>query len=200
MQDLSFLPNLIDEDIYVIKEKGVVQEKEVVQEILVETESKVEVEIKVEPAPADPIPILVPVIENKAEEPKVVYTQPLPTEGSNLKHCIVIVESSEAMLDNGSKTFLENILKSVKRSLDDILLVNAKDANDEQIQALLAEQNHRHLLCFGSEKLTFLKNIQAYAVHSENHKFYLKADGLDLISTTVDKKKALWTALKEMFL
>jgi hypothetical protein len=186
MQDLSFLPHLIDEDIYVIKEKEA--DKEIIEVA----------GIKVETVIPDPVPA--PVEENNIEEPKPVYTKPLPTKGSNLKHCIVIVESTETILDNDSKTFLENILKSVKRSMDDILLVNTKDASDEQIQALLAEQNHRHLLCFGSEKLTFLKDIQTYSVHSENHKYYLKADDLDLISKTVDKKKALWTALKEMFL
>ena len=84
--------------------------------------------------------------------------------------------------------------------MDDILLVNIKAANDKQIQALMAEQNHRHLLCFGSEKLALLKSIKAYSVHAENHKFYLKADALNLISTTVEKKKALWSALQEMFL
>jgi hypothetical protein len=184
MKDLSFLPNLINEDIYVINEKVTI---EVVKEVI---PPKVEIVATATN----------PIEENIVEESKVVYNQPLPTEGSNLKHCIVIVESAESILDIDSKTFLENILKSVKRSLDDILLVNATAASDEQIEALLVEQNHRHLLCFGSDKLLFLKSIQPYSVQSENHKFYLKADELSLISTTVDKKKALWTALKEMFL
>jgi len=190
MQDFSFLPNLSDEDIYVIEEdKAVEKVKEVMPQPVVAA--------VIAPTPA---PASVTAPENIVEEPLPVFIQPLPTEGNNLKHCIIIVESDEAILNKDSKTFLENILKSVKRSPDDILLVNAKEATDEQIQALLVEQNHRHLLCFGTEKMTNLNSIQNYTVHSENHKFYLKADDLSIISQAVEKKKALWIALKEMFL
>lgn len=195
MQDLSYLPNLIDEDIYVIKEAVEIQALPVLEDKA--EESNTDLNNRVDNTIVDQS---IPAEESIVEEPAEVYIKPLPTEGSNLKHCIVIVESSETILDSDSKSFLANILKSVKRSMDDILLVNAAAASDEQIQALLAEQNHRHLICFGSEKLAFLKSVESYSVHSENHKYYLKSDGLDLINKTQDKKKALWSALKEMFL
>jgi len=179
MQDNSYLPNLINEDIYVIKENSSAPEVRAVAKEVIDIET---------------------VPENSVEEPATVYVQPLPTEGNNLKHCLVFVESTETILDKDSKTFLENILKSVKRSLEDILIVNVKEANEEQIQAILAEQNHRQLLVFGSEKMTSLKDIDNYSVYSENHKSFLKADGLDTISKAVEKKKALWAALQEIFL
>ena len=195
MQDLSYLSNLIDEDIYVIKEAVAFQSSPVLEVNTEESRSNSSTNV-VDAVVDESLPAQASIVE----EPTEVIIKPLPTEGSNLKHCIVIVESSKTILDSESKSFLANILKSVKRSMDDILLVNVATAGDEQIQALLAEQNHRHLICFGSEKLAFLKAIQDYSVHSENHKYYLKADALDLINKNQDKKKALWSALKEMFL
>ncbi len=199
MSDPSFLPFLFNEDVYVIKEEN----------------SKVIDELSVEPYPETQEPVPQPVIEeinqvtmqeesasetSGVEEPNEVYITPLATKGSNLKHCIIFVESGDDILEEASIAFLENILKAVKRSLEDVLLVNIKEAAAEQIEALLAEQNHRHLLCFGSNKLDSLIPLEHYQVHTDNHKFYLKGDALDLISTEKDKKKALWTALQEMFL
>ena len=176
----SFLSQLINEDIYVINKENepVRMEKE-------PDENKEEVSETPEATIA---------------EPTEVYAKPLPTSGSNLKHCIVLVESSEELLETELKTLLENILKAVKRSLDDILLVNIKDASEDQLQGLLAEQNHRHLLNFGSTKLNLLKEQPHYQVLKENHKFYLNADDLGQVQSDVAKKKALWSALQEMFL
>ncbi len=135
----------------------------------------------------------------KAEEPEPVYLKPLPTEGNNLKHCLVLVESDEAVLEANLKGLLEKIMGAVKRSMEDILLVNIKAASEEQLEALLSEQNHRHLLAFGTSGVEALSEVGHYELAQVNRKHYLKAHSLRAISENIEHKKALWKALKEMF-
>lgn len=177
-EDLSFLANLITEDIYLIKENYVVENKnDTIEKIVIEPR-KEEVFVK-EEAP--------------------IYIKPLPTEGSNLKHCLIFFESAQIHLEANKKAFLLKILSSVKRSLEDVMLVNLKEASKEQIDAVLTEYNHRHVLVFSSTKLDNLVS-NLYEVKEEGKKFYMKADDLEKIETTVELKKSLWAGLQKMFL
>jgi len=97
------------------------------------------------------------------------------------------------------KELLYKIMGSVKRKPEDVLLANCKNADAVQIEALLANNNHRHVLAFGTEVLAELKGVTSYAIHQVGPKSFLKADSLTQIATNVDKKKALWKALQEMF-
>jgi len=135
----------------------------------------------------------------KAEEPEPVYLKPLPTLGKNLKHCLVLVESDEKVLENNLKALLGKIMTAINRTGDDILLVNVKNASEDQVDALLTEQNHRHLFAFGTHKVQALMEVGNYELTQINRKVYLKADSLKAISENLDMKKALWKALKEMF-
>jgi hypothetical protein len=213
MSDYSFLPHFITEEIYVIKEESDVLKSPTQEDTRAVTEAaeppvkaslteatgpqtevkeKAHVAAPEKPAPTpEPAPV--------AKEPEPVYLKPLPTEGSNLKHCLILVESEADVLEADLKALLEKIMASVKRSMDDVLLVNVKDADTAQIEALLSEQNHRHLITFGSQKVTALHNTKTYELTQVGHKSYLKADALPDISTEVALKKALWASLKAMF-
>lgn len=214
MSDYSFLPHFITEDIYVIKEEGVPLQEEVA--VTVEKPQQ-EVAEKVAPAPApvaeapktetsEPakaakptIPAIEPASAMEVKEPEPVYLKPLPTEGTNLKHCLLLVESNDTILEAPLKALLEKIMSAVKRSLDDVLLVNVREASPEQIEALLTEQNHRHLIAFGTSKVAELNSAILYQLTEVNRKSYLKADALSAIAQNVEMKKALWGALKAMF-
>lgn len=211
MSDYSFLPHFITEDIYVIKEESSLlqapETKAVAEAPVVETAptpAPVTAQPKVEESPkplsaekpaTPPIAPEFPVMK----EPEPIYLKPLPTEGNNLKHCLLLVESNEAVLETELKALLEKIMGAVKRSLDDVLLVNVKDASIEQIEALLSEQNHRHLIAFGTRKVEALNTATLYQLELVNRKGYLKADALAAIAQNVEMKKALWGALKGMF-
>lgn len=207
MSDYSFLPHFITEDIYVIKEEGNLLHAEaplssttpepVASAPAVEA-PKTEISEPI-PAAKPTIPTIEPAAPMVAKEPEPVYLKPLPTEGNNLKHCLLLVESAEAVLEAPLKAFLEKIMGAVKRSLDDVLLVNVKEASPEQIEALLSEQNHRHLIAFGTSKVTELNNAPLYQLSQVNRKNYLRADALSAIAQNVEMKKALWGALKGMF-
>ena len=194
-KDYSFLAHLITEDIYVIEEKKV----ELVHSPAAHEETVVE-QVSVQPEIKAPETGLDAETTIKVKEPATIYINPLPTAGNNLKNCIVCVESESEILEEGSRVFLENILKAVKRTMEDILLVNVREASNEQIEALLAEQNHRQLIGFGTSRLDKLKGLDLYSVTVSNHKTYLKAEALTSISSDQDKKKALWKALQEIFL
>ena len=172
MSEQSFLAHLITEDLYLLKE-----------------------EVKTEPQ-TEELPAIEP---SKAEESEPICLSPLPTEGRNLKHCLVLVESENPMPGNDLKGLLEKIMAAVKRSMNDILLVNVKAASDDQLEALLSEQNHRHLLAFGTQKVRQLAEAEKYELRIIDGKSYLKADSLKAISENMELKKALWKVLKEMF-
>ena len=171
MSEQSFLAHLITEDLYVLKEE-------------------VKTGVQTEELPA--------IEPSKSEDSEPIYLSPLPTEGSNLKHCLVLVESENPMPGN-DQGLLEKIMGAVKRSMDDILLVNVKAASDDQLEALLSEQNHRHLLAFGTRKVRQLAEAEKYELRLIDGKSYLKADSLKAISENMELKKVLWKVLKEMF-
>jgi hypothetical protein len=186
-EDLSFLAHFITEDLYLIKEEvPVAEDKAVVAPV--ETAQPM-----VEMSPSEPKATV-------AEEKEQIYIKPLPTEGNNLKHCLIFFESSQNNLEASKKAFLLKILTAVKRGLDDVLLVNVKEASKEQIDAVLSEFNHRHVLAFATTKLDSIISTPCYEVKEDAKKFYLKADDLGKIETTVELKKSLWAGLQKMFL
>lgn len=194
MSDQNFLAHFIEEPIYLIKgETTAIEEAPEAQPVEIEPSSE-------EIAPAakaveedTPTPAVV-------EEPTPVYVKPLPTAGENLKHCIVLVDSTEELLEEPLKDFLYKIIGAVKRNPEDVLLANCHEASTDQIEALLANNNHKHILSFGTQVLTELKDAQPYEIHKPKYVAMLKADPLSEIASNVDKKKALWKALQEMFL
>jgi len=195
MTDSDFLPYFIEEPLYLIKG----DEQPVAAEETVQPEA--EAATITPPAVATPpTPAAVNTAPAKVEEPTPpVYVKPLPTLGDNLKHCIVLVDSTEEVLEDSLKALLFKIMGSVKRTPEDILLANCRNADKDQIEALLANNNHRHVLTFGTNILTQLNGISPYAIHKEGPKSMLKGDALTEIQENVDKKKALWKALQEMF-
>lgn len=174
MSDREFLSHFIEEPLYLIKD-----------------------DVKVPTIQAESLEVAQPI---QAEEPAApVLLKPLPTFGKNLKHCIILVNWGE-QANSSEKELLIKILSSVKRSEDDVLIASSSNASAEQIDALLAEYNHKHLIDFGTSKLVEIAHAETYTPVQVGPKKYLKADALSEIAQDVEKKKALWKALQEMFL
>lgn len=173
MSELSFLSEFIKEPLYLIKEE--------IQAPKNYTQATTD-----EPA--------------QVEEPKEkVALKPVTTSGQNLKGCIILVDWENGEVTE-EKDLLLKILGSVKRTENDVLIAHASGTSQEQIEALLAEQNHRHVLDFGTAKLTHLSTAGTYEIKENGPKKYLKAHPISEISTDIEKKKALWKSLQEMFL
>ncbi|WP_420386557.1 hypothetical protein [Roseivirga sp.] len=175
MSDRAFLAEFITEPLYLISEKDQVKADYP----------------SVEEKAAEPA---------RVEEPKAkVELKALTTSGNNLKGCIILVSWGDEAVAS-EKELLLKILSSVKLGEGDVLIAHASGASHEQIEALLAEQNHKHVLDFGTSLLDQVKNSPSYTPVANGYKKYLKADRLDSIATSVDQKKALWKALQDIFL
>ena len=145
-----------------------------------------------------------PVEEPKEEfvpqrAPQPVELTPLTTSGKNLKNCIILTDWKEEAISQ-EKELLLKILSSVKRIEDDVLIVHAGDASNEDIEAVFAENNHKQVIDFGTDKVSKLASTSAYSPVSEGVKKFLKGDSLSQIASDVDKKKALWSALQSIFI
>ncbi|OEK04840.1 hypothetical protein [Roseivirga misakiensis] len=187
MTDSDFLHLFIEEPIYIIDGEG--------PDMAVSKDESSPI--------ANPTPLkeeTPEIASSVVEEPAApVYVKPLPTLGENLKHCIVLVDSAEEILEEPLKALLYKIMGSVKRNPDDILLANCRNADSDQLEALLANNNHRHVLSFGCDLLPQLKGLDNYEIQREGPKSFIKGDSLVNIQDDVEKKKALWKALQEMF-
>jgi len=136
-------------------------------------------------------------ISERATE--LVELTPLTTSGKNLKNCIILTDWTE-VANGQEKELLLKILSSVERIEDDVLIVHAGNASNEDIEAVLAEHNHKHVIDFGTDKLANLSSTASYTSISEGAKKFLKANELAEIAADVEKKKALWTALQAVFI
>lgn len=181
MSDQAFLSEFITEPLYLIKE-----EKPIVNNYK---------DVKEEPTSTiaeEPIPII-------TEKPKAkVELKPIFTSGENLKGCIILVDWKNGEVSS-EKELLLKILSSVKRTESDVLIAHAYESSTEQIEALLAEQNHKQVLDFGTDSIPENTSTKLYEIKANGPKKYLKADPISAIATDVEMKKALWKALQEIF-
>ncbi len=171
----QYFPFFMDMPLYLVKEKedsGTVEEKS---------------ETAIEPP------------SEKVEENPVAYeAKAIPTEGQNLKGCIILLANDNEF--KAQRTFLFKILASVKRSQEDVLLANCSAVSSSQLEALLSEHNHRHLLSFGVDLPGSTAVKEKYNVSTIQHGKVLLSDTLAAIEQDMEKKKALWKALQSMFL
>ena len=174
MSKEQFLPFFMDMPLYLVKEK----EAEVAT-----------AEAADEQQPAD----------NHVHEDQIPYeAKAIPTDGQNLKSCVILLANEKEF--TSERAFLLKVLKSVKRSMDDVLLANCTSVSQDQLEALLSEHNHRHLISFGVELPASRATKDKYSVHSIKQVKVLLSDTLGIIQEDTEKKKALWKALQSMFL
>jgi len=171
----AYLPHFINEQIYVIGDKS----------SMVEEPSS---EATTEPAslikPSEPV--------------EQVDLKPIVTFGENLKHCLVLF-SAEGKISAESKDLLFKILAAIKRTPKDALMANVYDCTQEQVEALLMEHNHKHLISFGVTNASSLGSLTEYKPSEANGKHYILSNGLEAVATDNTKKRALWGALQEVF-
>jgi hypothetical protein len=174
----AYLPYFIDETIYVIASSQQ-QEADAPEQAIAEAPEHA-------PAPTT------------SAETSPIDLNPIVTFGENLKHCIVLFSSS-TKISPESKDLLFKILGAINRTPKDALMANVHGCSSEQLQALLAEHNHRHLISFGITNIPQLSEAQPYQPITEKGKYYILSDHLEAVAVDLDKKKALWKALKNIF-
>ncbi|MDO1446641.1 hypothetical protein Q0590_10290 [Rhodocytophaga aerolata] len=187
-EKLDYIHLLLDEPIYVLKEK---------QEVPVQL-----------PEVAPPVKVVVPPIP----APEPVATQPLPQPPVTLpvkkpvpvnrnKVMILFFNEESLYLKKNEEALLQKILSAVHLKLEEVDLVNLNNIRRIDYIDMLKDKVLNQLISFGIS-LTEL-NLQIHLIKYQVEKIegidMLLADSLSVLEYDQDLKKQLWKCLKEMF-
>lgn len=138
------------------------------------------------------------------EEPAADYATSKPAILGNPSSAILILlhAPEHDFIEPGDHGFLQDILKAIKLSLDEVAVVNTARIKDEHI-TYLQEDSFDKVILFGEDKsggrlITHPQN--PYIIGKHEGRKTLKAEELQLIRSDRNKKVNLWNALKELFL
>lgn len=146
------------------------------------------------PLATEPIdkPVALPVVA-KPLVPTV--EEPLPY---NPKHQVLIVV---ATLSVAEKALLTKILAAVNLQMNQVDILNLSEIAQADLRAVLTQKSLQQLITFGVSlfKIKLEIPLTPYQVRAVQGIKFLYADPLEQIDSDVALKRALWTALKQMF-
>lgn len=123
--------------------------------------------------------------------------------GKGIKKCIILVnDSNNNFIDQTNLTFLENILKAIDYSLDDISLINFHHYKIS-FQKIKEQYNPKHIILFDVNAFQLGiedEHILQYESTQIENIQLISAESLTIIQNNIDKKKALWMALQRIFI
>lgn len=123
--------------------------------------------------------------------------------GKNFKHCVIIVNDSyNTFIEETNLTFLENILKAIQYSLDDITLINFHH-HKTSFQEIKKQYSPKHIVLFDVNAFHLgieNEHILQYESTEIDNIQLISAESLTIIQKNIDKKKALWMALQRIFI
>lgn len=123
----------------------------------------------------------------------------IPFEGKNQQKILVAFDTN-GKLKKDDKDLLHNLMKACHLTMDDIALVNISE-QEESVSDIIQRLHIRKAIFFGLPALSInlpLGNEEEIVIVHENCSFISTAP-LGTLQNNVEKKKALWTALKLMF-
>ncbi|MGV3559097.1 hypothetical protein [Larkinella arboricola] len=148
-----------------------------------------------EPAPA-PLPAPEPVA---APASLAVVETPAPQPAAEKPKVLLLIDEE---LMPGELIFLENILKAINLSLDDVDMLNLAGSGLVDFHAVLENKTLHHFISFGVPFKTIHLNIQMdrYQPIRIFGITFLLADPLSAIEADQKLKRKLWAVLKQVFL
>jgi DNA polymerase III psi subunit len=134
--------------------------------------------------------------------PEILAPEPSPALQRRLKVMVLYNEQTTPYLQPAHETLLTNILKAVGLTLKDIELVNLNNIRRVDYAEILREKTLHQLISFGIDLRELQLNIPltAYQVQKVEDIQMLLADSFHELQLNTDKKRLLWTCLKQMFL
>lgn len=167
-----FLSNLLNEGIYVIDEK---EEKKHNQNYV--SEGK----------------------ENRVKESATPYKS-VEFIGENKKSTAILVEYKDARwIIEKDKMVLQKILAAVNHDFNDIALINANQLQNSDVDQIIEELECKNIIGFDINK-SFIKNMTTDKLQTiGNTKILFTSFNLTDIAMSKEKKRILWTNMKEMF-
>ena len=135
--------------------------------------------------------------EDKPTAPKLTY------KGKNKKGVIMLINHADVQyLNDQQEQLINNILKSVNLSFDDIGLVNLHHFKNNIYLEDLLELNCHYFIGFGipASVLSKERNLISHEVFTQKNIKILLTYSLDELNNDRNKKISLWNNLKKMFL
>ncbi|MBC7922017.1 MAG: hypothetical protein H7Z75_13120 [Ferruginibacter sp.] len=148
-------------------------------------------------SPAGPTGRLEPV-ENT---PVATPVSPPPSTKPTLPTVLIVDEARAELLNPYDTAFLAKVLQAVNLDPDGVSLVNVSGVTDPDYHYIFREKKVRQFISFGvaMEALNLYIPLLPYEPKLIHGIQFLCVDSLEGIRTDVERKKWLWTALKQLF-
>lgn len=130
--------------------------------------------------------------------PSFATAAPLPT----LNHQILILVDEVPTLSANNTIFLEKVLKAVNLNLDGVDILNLAGSKQMDFRPLLQNKKVHHFISFGVPFININLEIMMnrYDPKRIGGVNFLLAESLDIVQTDDKNKRALWGALKKIFM
>lgn len=124
---------------------------------------------------------------------------PVTFKGENKQHVLVAVDVT-GDLKTQDQVLLDNLLKACHLAMDDIALVNIRD-QEATVPDIITQLKPVKCIFFGVPSLSINLPLgeAEESVIIYDDKLFIKTSPLSALQNQVSKKKALWSALKNMF-
>jgi DNA polymerase III psi subunit len=173
------------------------QEVAAIEKIVAEVAASMVAEAQPEPLAevAKPAPIVtVPAVATPPIQPQLAT----PT----LNHQILILVNEAPAMSPSNTIFLEKVLKAVNLNLEGVDVLNLAGAKQMDFKPLLQNKKVHHFISFG---VPFIQiNLEIMMNRYDPKQIagvnFLLAESLDIVQADDKNKRALWMALKKIFL
>ena len=168
------------------------QEVEAIEKIVAEVTASLVNEAKNEPTyetPPKPVAPITPPVKPQLAVP-------------SLNHQILILVNETPALSPGNTIFLEKVLKAVNLNVDGVDILNVSGAKQMDFRPLLQNKKVHHFISFG---VPFIQiNLEIMMNRYDPKRIagvnFLLAESLEIIQSDDKNKRALWNALKKLFM
>lgn len=168
-----------------------------------------EVIFSVSETKADIVPPALPVvveqvvpIETKKQETPIPPQQDAPLTWAYKQKVLLLVSEPQAeLLREADLVFLEKVLAAVQLTLKDVDILNIDSLKGTDFKPLLAAKSLHHVITFGVP-LTRLRLeilLVPYQIKQLEGINFLYADSLASLQQDVNRKRAFWSCIKQMF-
>ncbi len=119
-----------------------------------------------------------------------------------LNHQILILVDESPVMSPSNTIFLEKVLKAVNLNLDGVDILNVSGAKQMDFRPLLQHKKVHHFISFGVPFINI--NLEVMMNRYDPKRIagvnFLLAESLEIIQTDDKNKRALWGALKKIFM
>ncbi|WP_428664258.1 hypothetical protein [Runella sp.] len=130
--------------------------------------------------------------------PPIAVAAALPT----LNHQILILVDEVPAMSANNTIFLEKVLKAVNLNLDGVDILNLAGSKQMDFRPLLQNKKVHHFISFGVPFINI--NLEIMMNRYDPKRIagvnFLLAESLDIVQADDKNKRALWGALKKIFI